>query len=197
MNFVQQQCEHHHQNVLIERFHLSGHTLRFHWTVQDSEVFLVWSNSPLAESGLTYTVQSKLYLLEGDLKKIPVGAAEAGQGNKQTNKQTKMLTTFESLIFKVSHMKPWGREQGSCLISLGSLSSSIAPHSFMSSSKYMKTNGKTATYTTKSTKNIQIIVFIVALIVHCLVSILHNDRVLKCDIIILQTFPFEPLILIM
>ena len=41
MNSVQQQCEHHHQKVLIESFHLSGHTFRFCWTVQDLEVFLV------------------------------------------------------------------------------------------------------------------------------------------------------------
>ena len=41
MNYVQQQREHHHQNVLIENFRLSGHTFRFRWTVQDLEVFLV------------------------------------------------------------------------------------------------------------------------------------------------------------
>ena len=43
MNFAQQQREHHHQKVLIESFHLSGHTFRFRWTVQDLaiEVFLV------------------------------------------------------------------------------------------------------------------------------------------------------------
>ena len=29
MNSVQQQREHHHKNVLIESFHLSGHTFRF------------------------------------------------------------------------------------------------------------------------------------------------------------------------
>ena len=39
MNSVQQQHEHHHQKVLIESFHLSGHTFRFHWMVQDLEVF--------------------------------------------------------------------------------------------------------------------------------------------------------------
>ena len=44
MNSVQQQCEHHHQKVLIESFHLSGHTFRFHWTVQDLEVFMVVLN---------------------------------------------------------------------------------------------------------------------------------------------------------
>ena len=33
--------------VLIERFHLSGHTFRFGWMVQDLEVFLTWSNSSL------------------------------------------------------------------------------------------------------------------------------------------------------
>ena len=38
MNFVQQQHEHHHQKVLIESFHLSGHTFRFRWTAQDLEV---------------------------------------------------------------------------------------------------------------------------------------------------------------
>ena len=37
---------------LIESFHLSGHTFRFHWTVQDLEVFLVQSKSPLAVEGL-------------------------------------------------------------------------------------------------------------------------------------------------
>ena len=41
MNSVQQQREHHHQKVLTESFHLSGHTFRFCWTVQDLEVFLV------------------------------------------------------------------------------------------------------------------------------------------------------------
>ena len=41
-------CEHHNQKVLIESFHLSGHTFRFRWTVQDLEVFLVSSNLPLA-----------------------------------------------------------------------------------------------------------------------------------------------------
>ena len=41
MNSVQQQCEHHHQKVFIQSFHLSGHTFRFRWTVQDLEVFLV------------------------------------------------------------------------------------------------------------------------------------------------------------
>ena len=48
MNSVQQLHEHHHQKVLIESFHLSGHTFRFRWTVQDLEAFLVQSNSPLA-----------------------------------------------------------------------------------------------------------------------------------------------------
>ena len=40
---VQQQREHHHQKVLIKCFLLSGHTFRFHWTVQDLHeyVFLV------------------------------------------------------------------------------------------------------------------------------------------------------------
>ena len=37
MNSVQQQLEHHYQKVLIESFHLSGHTFRFRWTVQDLE----------------------------------------------------------------------------------------------------------------------------------------------------------------
>ena len=32
---VQQHHEYHHQNVLIESFHLSCHTFRFRWTVQD------------------------------------------------------------------------------------------------------------------------------------------------------------------
>ena len=35
MNCVQQQREHHHKKILIENFHLSGHTFRFRWTVQD------------------------------------------------------------------------------------------------------------------------------------------------------------------
>ena len=39
MNSVQQQRE--QREVLIESFHLSVHTFRFHWTVQDLEVFLV------------------------------------------------------------------------------------------------------------------------------------------------------------
>ena len=34
MNSVQQQCEHHHQKgVLIESFHLSGHTFRQSWII--------------------------------------------------------------------------------------------------------------------------------------------------------------------
>ena len=41
MNSVRQQREHHHWKVLVESFHLSGHTFRFRWTVQDLEVFLV------------------------------------------------------------------------------------------------------------------------------------------------------------
>ena len=35
MNSVQQQREPHHYKVLFESFHLSGHTVTFHWTVQD------------------------------------------------------------------------------------------------------------------------------------------------------------------
>ena len=35
---VQEQCEHNHPKVLIESFHLSGHTFRFHWTFQDLEL---------------------------------------------------------------------------------------------------------------------------------------------------------------
>ena len=54
MNSVQQQREHYHQKVLIESFHLSGHTFRFRWAVQDLGVFMVQSNSPLAVEGLTY-----------------------------------------------------------------------------------------------------------------------------------------------
>ena len=54
MNSVQQLSEHRHQKVLIESFHLSGHTFRFRWMVQDLEVFLVESNSPLALKGLIY-----------------------------------------------------------------------------------------------------------------------------------------------
>ena len=42
MNSVQQQCEHHHQKVLIESFHLNGHTFSFPWTVQDSGVFFAF-----------------------------------------------------------------------------------------------------------------------------------------------------------
>ena len=53
MNSVHQQREHHHQKILVESFHLSGHTFR--WAVQDLEVFLVQSNSPLAEKGLNRT----------------------------------------------------------------------------------------------------------------------------------------------
>ena len=41
MNCVQQQHERHHWTVLIDSFHLSGHTFRFRWIVQDLEVFLV------------------------------------------------------------------------------------------------------------------------------------------------------------
>ena len=42
MNSVQQLHEHHHEKVLIQRFHLSGHTFRFHLTVQDLEVLFLW-----------------------------------------------------------------------------------------------------------------------------------------------------------
>ena len=52
MKSAQQQCKHQHQKVLIESFHLSGHTFRFRWMVQDLEVFLVWSHLPLAVKGL-------------------------------------------------------------------------------------------------------------------------------------------------
>ena len=55
MNSVQQQCEHHHWKVLIESFHLSGHTCRFFWMVQDLEVFLVLLNLPLAVKQLVIT----------------------------------------------------------------------------------------------------------------------------------------------
>ena len=48
MNSVQQQREHHHQKVLVESFHLSGHSFRFRWAVQDLGVFLLYSNSSLA-----------------------------------------------------------------------------------------------------------------------------------------------------
>ena len=41
MNFVQQLGGHHHQKVLIESFHLNGHTFRFPQMVEDLEVFLV------------------------------------------------------------------------------------------------------------------------------------------------------------
>ena len=53
MNSVQ--CINMH--TIIESFHLSGHTFRFHWTVQDLEVFLVYSYSCLAVeelNGLIY-----------------------------------------------------------------------------------------------------------------------------------------------
>ena len=40
MNSVQQQCEHHHQKVLTESFHLNGHTFRF--TIRDLSVFVVF-----------------------------------------------------------------------------------------------------------------------------------------------------------
>ena len=43
MNSVQQQWGHHHWKVLIEIFHLSGHTFRFPWTVQDLQNVLVIS----------------------------------------------------------------------------------------------------------------------------------------------------------
>ena len=38
---------------------MSGHTFRFRWTVQDLEVFLVWSNSPLAVKGLRTVFSSQ------------------------------------------------------------------------------------------------------------------------------------------
>ena len=41
MNSVQQQLEHYYQKILIESFHLSGHTFRFRWTVQDLEYSLL------------------------------------------------------------------------------------------------------------------------------------------------------------
>ena len=40
MNSVLQQRENNHLKVLSESFHLSGHTFRFRWTVQDLEVWL-------------------------------------------------------------------------------------------------------------------------------------------------------------
>ena len=40
MKSVQQQCEHHHYEV-PKSFHLSGHTFRFCWTVQDLDLGLV------------------------------------------------------------------------------------------------------------------------------------------------------------
>ena len=49
MNSVQQQREHHHWKVLIESFHLSGHTF---WSVQDLKAFVVQSNTPLVVKGL-------------------------------------------------------------------------------------------------------------------------------------------------
>ena len=48
INSVLQQRGHHHQKVLIESFHLNGHTFRFRCTVQDLEVFLFQRNSSLA-----------------------------------------------------------------------------------------------------------------------------------------------------
>ena len=57
MNSVQQQCEHHHKKVLIKSFHLSGHTFRFCWTVQDFEVFLVYSKIHLMQRTSTTLMQ--------------------------------------------------------------------------------------------------------------------------------------------
>ena len=53
MNSARQQCEHHHWKVLIESFHVSGHTFRFPWAVQDLEVFLGLVKFALAVKGLT------------------------------------------------------------------------------------------------------------------------------------------------
>ena len=55
MTCVRQEREHHRplesarQELSIE---MSGHTFGFCWTVQDLEVFLVQSNSPLSVKGL-------------------------------------------------------------------------------------------------------------------------------------------------
>ena len=40
------------ESILIEGFYLSGHIFIFCWAVQDLEVFLVLTNSPLAVKGL-------------------------------------------------------------------------------------------------------------------------------------------------
>ena len=44
MNSALQQCDttiNYHQKVLIQSFHSSGHTFRFHWTAQDLSLGLV------------------------------------------------------------------------------------------------------------------------------------------------------------
>ena len=48
MNFVQQQHEHHHKKVLIQSFHLSGHTFRFR--LQENELSSVITQTVPLES---------------------------------------------------------------------------------------------------------------------------------------------------
>ena len=50
LNTTLQQREHHHSRILIESFHLSGHTFRLHWTVQDLDIWF-WADLPLAVKG--------------------------------------------------------------------------------------------------------------------------------------------------
>ena len=53
------------REVLIKSFHLSVHSFRFRWTVQDLKVFLVLSNSPLAVKGLILKCFARLVAVGG------------------------------------------------------------------------------------------------------------------------------------
>ena len=58
LHSVQQQREHHHQKVVIENFHLSGHTFRSCWTVQDFQSFLALVKSTFGSERVNLTRES-------------------------------------------------------------------------------------------------------------------------------------------
>ena len=70
-NFCQNTCNA-GSYILTESFHLSGHTFRFRWTVQDLEVFLVQSNSPLAAKGLNLKNDKNDNLLSNSLSNVQI-----------------------------------------------------------------------------------------------------------------------------
>ena len=65
MNSVQQQHGQHYWKVLIKSFHLNGHTVRFRWTVQDLEGFLVLVKSSFgSERAVTPVQKTNTRLIE-------------------------------------------------------------------------------------------------------------------------------------